>query len=58
MTNNHGTIATVPINEFISLLEFKLITLKEAKEKDNSWNYNIEELETEINKIKSFISLM
>lgn len=44
---------TIPIKEYIGLLEIKLYTLKEAKEKDSSWNYGIEELEQEIKELKN-----
>jgi len=58
MLHQHGLMAVVPYEEFIELLEFKLNSLKEAKERDSSWNYRIEELESEINKIKGFKQLL
>lgn len=58
MLNQHGSIATLPIEEFISLLEFKLIALNYAKEQDSLWNYHAEELEKEIDKIKGFVKMM
>ena len=58
MLHQHGQFAHVPSNEFIELLEFKLNTLKQAKADDSSWNYNIEELEAQITRIKGFISLL
>lgn len=48
-----SNLVILPLNELIELLEFKLISLKKAKEEDSSWNYGIEELEAEINYLKS-----
>lgn len=48
----------LPSEELVELLEFKVTALKHAKEEDSSWNYGIDDLEKEINKIKGFIELM
>ena len=49
MTINDITIkkdkCTISTFELIELLEFKLLALKQAKDKDSSWNYGTEELE-------------
>lgn len=58
MLNQHGQVALIPYDEFIELLEFKLIALKESQDKDSSWNYGIEELEKQIDKIKGFKQLL
>lgn len=58
MLEKHGLFANVPTEEFIELLKFKLDALKQAKEQDSSWNYNIEELEQQINRIEGFVTLM
>jgi hypothetical protein len=44
---------TLSNQEYLDLLEYKLIALKQAKEQDSSWNYGIEELEQEIKTLKS-----
>ena len=38
--------------EYIELLEYKLQCLELAKEKDSSWNYNIDELKLQIKQLK------
>lgn len=58
MLRGHGDYANVPSKDFIELLEYKLECLKSAQEKDSSWNYNIEELESEINQLKGFVNMM
>lgn len=42
----------IPLDEYIELLEFKLMCLLEAYKKDSSWNYGIEELQEKIQKLK------
>jgi hypothetical protein len=42
------SVCIIPIGETIELLEYKLESLKVARDEDCSWNYGIEELE-EIN---------
>lgn len=46
-------LCLLPVSEFISLLEFKLDSLKKAREEDSSWNYGIEELEADIEYLKT-----
>lgn len=58
MLQQHGEKAIVPSKEFVELLECKLECLKRAQQEDSSCNYDIEDLETEIRRIKGFISLM
>lgn len=48
-----GDEVICPLEDYISLLEFKLICLKQAEEEDSSWNYGIEELEALITKLKT-----
>jgi hypothetical protein len=45
-------LVLLQLPDLIELLEIKLAYLKEAKEKNSSWNYGIEELESEINYLK------
>lgn len=47
---------TLTIKEMIELLEYKLQCLKKAQEEDSSWSYNIEEVQDDINYLKSFYS--
>jgi hypothetical protein len=42
----------IHISDFIQLLEYKLIYLKQEKEKDLSWNYPIEETQQQINELQ------
>lgn len=41
-----------PIEQYISLLEYKLICLQTAKDNDSSWNYRIDDLKETIKKLK------
>ena len=43
---------TITKDEYIGLLEYKLDALKKAQSNDSSWNYNIEELELQIESLK------
>lgn len=43
---------TITEQEYIALLEFKLIALQYAQEEDSSWNYGIKELEQQIEQLK------
>ena len=45
-------LVLLQLPDLIELLEIKLASLKEAIERDSSWNYGIEELESEINYLK------
>lgn len=47
--------AVIRLDDLIDLLEIKLASLKEAEEKDSSWNYGIKELEEQIADLKSDI---
>ena len=49
----NGSTVTIEKEEFIELLQYKLDVLKDSYEKDPSWNYDIEELETLIFDLKS-----
>lgn len=42
----------IPLIEYIELLEFKLESLKAARDADSSWNYGIDELEEKILTLK------
>lgn len=44
---------TITLEEYFELLEYKLYSLKKAKEEDSSWNYGIEELEEKIKELKN-----
>lgn len=46
------THITLTKEEYIKLLEFKLMALKFAQEEDSSWNYGIAELKDEIYNLK------
>jgi|688.fasta_scaffold2396008_1 hypothetical protein len=43
----------IHISDFIELLEYKLLYLKQEKEKDSSWNYPIEETEQQLIELKT-----
>jgi hypothetical protein len=44
---------TCSLEDYISLLEYKLICLKKAYEEDSSWNYSIDKLEKTIAELKT-----
>jgi hypothetical protein len=46
---------TLTKQQYIELLEYKLIVLQQANETDSTWNYGIEELENEIKTLKSLV---
>ncbi len=48
-----GDESTIPTSQLIDLLQCKLLVLIHAKHEDSSWNYPIEELEEQINELKS-----
>lgn len=48
-----GLICYLPIYDMIELLEYKLDALKKCRDEDGSWNYSIEELEEQIEKLKN-----
>ena len=45
-------LVLLPLSELIELLEFKLDSLKQAKQEDSSWNYPIDELTSDIDFLK------
>jgi|GEM_PF-6064577 len=47
-----GDECIIPIEQMIELLKCRLDALKEARDKDSSWNYGIDELEQQIKEIK------
>jgi hypothetical protein len=47
-----GLTTQISTSKYLDLLEFKVDSLKKAKELDSSWNYGIEELELEIEIVK------
>ncbi len=54
MTNfsQDGLLVQITTQEYLELLEFKIQALKEAQEKDSSWNYGIDELELHMEYVK------
>jgi|APCry1669189665_1035243.scaffolds.fasta_scaffold124207_1 hypothetical protein len=52
-TDATGLIVLCPTKEFIELLEYKLERLLIASLEDSSWNYDIENLQAEIERLKS-----
>lgn len=47
-----GDECIIPTNQLIELLEYKVESLKKAKEEDSSWNYGIEDLEEQIKELQ------
>ena len=47
-----GDECIIPTNQSIELLEYKVESLKKAKEEDSSWNYGIEDLEEQIKELQ------
>lgn len=43
---------TIPLTDYIDLLEVSLYAKKDARNLDSSWNYGIEELEEKISALK------
>ena len=48
--------AEVHLATLIDLLEYKVMYLKQEKEKDSSWNYPIEETQKQIDELKAIYS--